>query len=219
MKKLFIVANWKSNKGTFEALEWLNKMALYRDIIISKNINIILCPTFIFLPIIKDRINQLQLPINLGAQSISPFSSGKFTGEVNAGQLKEFADYVIVGHSERRQLGETDEMIFQQIELAKKNNINSIYCVPEVVNIPRSVDIVAYEPPSSISPGEADTPENAEKIIKSIKIESGTHNAIYGGNVTSGNINSFTSMANIDGALVGRASLDPLEFGRLIENA
>ncbi|MBI2622753.1 MAG: triosephosphate isomerase [Candidatus Levybacteria bacterium] len=141
---------------------------------------------------------------------------------MNGKQMKEFADFVIIGHSERRQnFKETDEMLVKKVQMVQKYLLTPIFCIQnEDTFIPEGVKIVAYEPVEAIGTGNPDTPENAEKVARVIK---NTHKdvmyVLYGGSVTSANISGFTKMPSIDGALVGGASLDAKEFTKIIQNA
>lgn len=223
MKKL-IIANWKSNKTSIEAEEWIKQLTI--DNLQLTNKEIVVCPPFTLLPILKEKANELG--IKLGAQNISPFGEGAFTGEVNGEQIKELADFVIVGHSERRKnFGEKDEVINRKIEQAIANSIVPILCISsldQLINhksyIINQKAIVAYEPLEAIGTGNPDTPENAEQVAKKIReINNEAMYILYGGSVSSGNVNDFTKMPNINGVLVGNASLDPKEFLELIKNA
>lgn len=219
MKKLCIVANWKSNKTESEAKEWISEVSGLKDQDLS-NKDIVLCPSFIHLPIVKASIGEQMLPIRLGAQDISAFEEGAYTGEVSARQIKEFANFVIIGHSERRNnFGENDENLFKKFKLAKENGLAVIFCVQgKETKVPENVDIVAYEPVDAIGTGNPDTPENAEKVAAYFKADSKVSTVLYGGSVTAVNVNSFTQMPSIDGVLVGKASLDSREFYAIIQN-
>lgn len=220
MKPLFLVANWKSHKTNVEAKIWIKtlKESLKKDI---QNKTIIICPPFTLLSELKQLISEEELPFKLGAQNISPFGDGAYTGEVNGNQLKEFAEYVLVGHSERRlNFKEDNQILEQKINQSKKNGIEPIYFIQdENSSIPDGVKLITYEPPSSISPGPADSPENAAKMAVMTKNKVLDAAILYGGNVTSENAASFTMIPEISGLLVGRASLDPLEFAKIIEVA
>lgn len=222
MKKTFIVANWKSNKISLEAKNWLGEISsLINQASNLSNKEIIVCPSFIHLCSMKTFIEEKKLPIKLGAQNISPFDEGAYTGEVSASLLKEFADYVIIGHSERRSnFNEDDEILFKKAELAKKYGLISIFCVQGIeTTIPLNIAMIAYEPVNAIGTGNPDTPENAEQVAKYIKENSKAQFVLYGGSVTSGNVSKFTQMPSIDGVLVGGASLDAQEFYKIIQNA
>lgn len=218
MKHLFIVANWKSNKTAKEAEDWLNELKNANVDVVNKET--IICPPFIPLYKLNSVIKELNLPIKLGAQDISPFDEGAYTGEVNGKQIKEFTDYVIIGHSERRQnFKETDEMLIKKVQMAQKYLLTPIFCIQDQDTfVPEGVKIVAYEPVAAIGTGNPDTPENAEKVAKAVK-EKGVQFVLYGGSVNTQNVSSFTSMESIGGVLVGNASLDAKEFAKIIQNA
>jgi triosephosphate isomerase len=225
MKTLFIVANWKSNKTESESNSWLQGLKI-KDLRLT-NKEIIICPSFTAFPILKSLIISHKSSIKLGAQNVSPFDEGAYTGEISAKQIKELAGYVIVGHSERRRnFGEDENMINQKIEQSLKHELIPILCVSDIKQVHNSKFmihnsncIIAYEPLSAIGTGYPDTPENADSIALKIKKELGESPVLYGGSVTSKNVKDFTSMPNIDGVLVGGASLDPLEFLKIIKNA
>ena len=219
MKKFFIIANWKSNKTESEAKDWILKVSGLRDQDLS-NKEIILCPSLVHLPVVKEFAEEQMLPIKLGAQNISSFKEGAYTGEVSAKQVKEFANFVIIGHSERRNnFGENDEILFKKFKLAKENGLAFIFCVQgKETKIPENVDIIAYEPINAIGTGNPDTPENAENVAAYFKANSKVPAVLYGGSVIASNVNSFSQMPSIDGVLVGKASLDPEEFYAIIQN-
>jgi triosephosphate isomerase len=222
MKKLLIVANWKSNKTSVEATKWLDGIQSSEFRVQNQeNKQAIICPPFTLLPQLSAEIKKAQLPFKLGAQNISTFDEGAFTGEINGKQIKEFAEYVLIGHSERRQnLGETPDMIEKKVVMANKYGLIPILCVQnESTPIPSGVTIVAYEPPSAIGSGKPDTPENAEKVIQTIKENHTITSVLYGGSVTDENVAAFTQMQNIDGVLIGGASLEPTKFLQILLHA
>lgn len=220
MKKTFIIANWKSNKTEFEARDWLSAISSIKDQDLS-NKEIVVCPSFVHLPVMKTFIEEQKLPIKLGAQNISSFEEGAYTGEVNGKQIREFADYVLIGHSERRKnFGETEEILFEKFKLAKENGLSVIFCVQgKKTKIPESADLIAYEPINAIGTGNPDTSESAEDVGAYFKVNPQVIYVLYGGSVTADSVSGFTRMPNIDGALVGKASLDPLEFLQIVKNA
>jgi triosephosphate isomerase len=208
MKPPLIVGNWKSNKTVVEAETWRGKFENVQK-------NVVLCVGYTLLGVMKGG------PYELGAQDVSPFGAGAYTGEVSAAQVKEFADWVIIGHSERRKyFGETDELLAKKVLMAKEAGLKIIYCVQdEKTIVPTGVDVVAYEPVWAIGTGKSDTPENANSVITTIKAKSQVATVIYGGSVTPVNVASFTAQPAIDGVLPGGASLDPETFAALIANA
>lgn len=221
MKKCFIIANWKSNRTTSQAKEWLEtveKLKVQSEI----DKEVIVCPPFTLLSDLKSLIFNLKSSIKLGAQDISPFGPGAYTGAVNGVQIKEFCDYVLIGHSERRKhFHEDEKIITEKVHQAQKNSLHPIFCVQdENASVPDGVSIIAYEPVFAIGTGNPDTPENTENIAKKIK---SAHKEVvyvlYGGSINSTNVYNFTSQPSIDGVLVGGASLEAKEFLNILQNA
>lgn len=213
MKSLIIAGNWKSNKTVKEAEDWMGTFHAAWD----TDTTVILCVPYMVLGFLAAKKPQFLL----GAQDVSAFGDGAYTGEVSARQIKEFAEWVIIGHSERRKnFGETDEALAKKVEQAKNSGLKIIYCVPDGNTvIPTGVDVVAYEPVWAIGTGNSDTPENANTVIAGIKAKSQVPKVIYGGSVTAANVASFTGQPSIDGVLPGGASLDAETFAALITNA
>ena len=215
MEGVYIVANWKSNMTQTEAAVWMQQMQKFLG---ETAKTIIICPSFTLLPFLsKDRTNQL----HMGAQDISPFGMGAYTGEVNGGQIKEFASYVIIGHSERRNyFKEDDQILTQKVMMAKKSFLTPIFCVQgSDTFIPDGVSLVAYEPIWAIGTGKAESPEQANEVAKTIKEKSEVSVVLYGGSVTGENVQLFTGQNNISGVLVGGASLHPQQFLDIIAHA
>lgn len=219
MKPLLIIANWKSNKNLKEAKEWLSLFIKNSVKLSLENKEIVICPPYPVLYIFNEFKNQGLF--KLGAQDISCFNNGSFTGEVNGELLKDFVEYVIIGHSERREkFNELDQMIEKKLNNALINTLDPIYCVQnEGMVIPKEVNIVAYEPIFAIGTGNPDSPENANLIAGNIKKKYGTEKVLYGGSISKENVRSFTQATNLDGVLIGGSSLDPLEFIEIIKNA
>lgn len=221
MKKTFIIANWKSNKTILQADRWFRALNNSQLTINKEEKEIVICPSFTILPILKSYILNHKFPLKVGAQNISPFDEGAYTGEINGKQIKDFADYVIIGHSERRRsFLESDEMLFKKVELANKYGLTPIFCVQgTTAQIPQNITMIAYEPINAIGTGRPDTPESAQEVASFFKKNYNVQYALYGGSVTSKNVKDFTQMSNIDGALIGGASLDAKEFYAIIQNA
>lgn len=222
MNKLLIVANLKSYKTENEAKEWLETFEKIRELGQNfDNKEIVICPSFTLLSLFNLYVSDNNLPVKVGAQDVSPFDEGAFTGEVNAKQIKDFAEFVLIGHSERRNnFNETDGVLSKKVELSLEYGLKPIFLVQGNENlIPQGVEIVAYEPVFAIGSSTPDTPENADQIASAIKAKNNTYQILYGGSVTSENVKNFTSMSNINGVLVGGASLNPEEFIKIIQNA
>src|SRR5688572_22125262 len=132
MKKLYIVANWKSHMNVIEATKWLDYVASEKNKIIDKDKEVVVCPPFTLLQALKYKIDTFGSLIRVGSQNVSPFEEGSHTGEIAASMLKEFCSYVIVGHSERRkEFGETDKQIADKIAHAIASGITPILCVQD----------------------------------------------------------------------------------------
>lgn len=219
MKKLFFVANWKSYKTVSEATNWLQQIVDGNLKLVDKEA--IVCPSFTLIPAMFDFIKKSNLPVKLGAQDVSPFGEGPYTGAVNVKQIKEFAEYAIIGHSERRkEFKEDDVILAKKVQIALESGLTPIFCVQgEETPIPDGVKIVAYEPVWAIGSGTPDTPENAEKVSKTIKEKNKIDYILYGGSVKPDNVSGFTQMSSIDGVLVGGASLESQSFMQIIENS
>ncbi len=251
MKKrtIVIAGNWKMNNGPKEA-EMLTKEIISK--IKNKNIKYILCVPFIDIDIMYKAINGTN--IKLGAQNCHWEKSGAFTGEISVDMLKNIGiEYVIIGHSERRQyFNETDESVNKKIISALNQGINPILCVGEtlkereadktndviynqVTKALENVDkesiknvIIAYEPIWAIGTGKTATPMQANEICKYIRDivkklygENISDNIIiqYGGSMNPSNAEKLLSQDDIDGGLIGGASLKADDFTKIINIA
>jgi triosephosphate isomerase (TIM) len=222
--KKYIIGNWKSNMGINETVKWLDVFSQQiqkNNNIRIENLEIVICPPYISIPKAHDKISELKLPIKLGAQDISSYTNGAYTGEVSGEMLKDLVSYVLVGHSERRQyFNESNELLEGKVEMAKKNNINSVYCVPDnFTYIPQNTAFAAYEPTWAIGTGKSEDPNNAGAIIRAIKEKNKNLVVVYGGSVNEKNIKDFLIVDGIDGVLPGKSSLDPAVFWEMIVNA
>jgi triosephosphate isomerase len=220
MDKLLIVANLKSFMNETEAKNWLEQFLKHKDEIQNtQGKEIIIAPGFTLLLSFNSAL--IGTNIALASQNLSPFDQGAYTGEVNAWQIKDFASYVIIGHSERRNyFNETDKNLSEKVNIALKYDLSPIFCVQDSQTfVPEGVRIIAYEPTFAIGSGNPDTPENAEKVCDDFMSKNSNYSFLYGGSVTSGNVSSFTKNGKIKGVLVGGGSLDPLEFIKIIKNA
>lgn len=236
MKKVFVVVNWKSNKTILQAEEWFRTMNSLPVTFNREEKEIIVCAPFTLLSKVRELAVNCKLSIAVGAQNVSPFDEGSYTGEVSAKQIKEFADFVIIGHSERRKyLHETEDDIVAKVKQLIENKITPILCISDMkqmdyylskgsIIIDRASNIIfVYEPPSAISTNgqfHAEDPEainqNAGQISRKIGKKVIT---LYGGSVNPQNAGPISALSNIDGCLVGQASLDAQEFYKIIQNA
>ncbi len=219
-----IVANFKANLNLKESAMWFSRAVPHLKA--ETHVEIVVCPTFLSLETASSALVGTQL--YLGAQSVSPFPHGKYTGEVPADLLRGVVRFAIVGHSERRKyFGEDNHLVAEKVKRLEENKIKPIVCVEntddasELSNLLKTRDlIVAYEPTFAIGTGTPDTPENAQKVAEGIKLYFGENTPVlYGGSVTAENIQTFLAQKSIGGALVGGASLNPEDFVALVRAA
>jgi len=232
--KLLMVANWKMNKTVEESIEFLKE---FKNLIKSEN-EIVIAPPFTALEECKKLIDK---KIDLSAQNINENYEGAYTGEISAGMINELCDYVILGHSERREyFNESDDLINKKVKTALKNKLKVILCIGETLeqresnntnniiknqlnNCLKNINdlkyiVIAYEPVWAIGTGKTATPEQAEDVHRYIrqllekKYKDSNVRILYGGSVKASNVKELMSMKDIDGALVGGASLDPRSF-------
>jgi triosephosphate isomerase len=212
--KLLIVANWKMNPLTFKEAKFLFD-SVKKRIKNIKGVQVVICPPFPFILNLKSKI----LNPKLGAQDCFWKEKGAFTGEVSPAMLKNLgAEYVIIGHSERRALGETNEMVNKKIMAALKNELEPILCIDKISQIKKDLKekiIIAYEPLFAIGTGKPCSIEKAKKMRTSL-IRFKT--VLYGGSVNSENAKDYIEKAGFQGLLVGGASLNPKEFIKLVKN-
>lgn len=240
MAKKLIVANWKLNPGNAAGAKKL--FADFSKVKSNAKADVVVCPPAPYLALAPKRRSY-----SLGAQDAFWVEKGPFTGEISSTILKSLgAEYVIIGHSERRGwLSETDEIVNKKVEAALRAGMKVILCVGEpgevrrtglkeayqfveaqvrqdlaglMGNVSRSKLVVAYEPIWAISTsenGEVDKPEDAAEMIGKIKALTGSR-CLYGGSVNSKNAGPFLKRKEIDGALVGGASLNGKEFASII---
>ena len=211
---------------SLESKSWLDGLKIQDLEFFDKEI--IICPPFTLLSEFKAYLLSKASAVKLGAQDISSLNEGAHTGEINGKQIREFAEFVIVGHSERREdFLENEEIINLKIKQAFKHSLIPIVCVSnleqskalrEVTRVNTRL-VVAYEPLFAVGSGTADTPENADQMAKKIKDILGEIPVLYGGSVNHSNVNKFSKMFHADGVLIGKASLDPLEFLQISKNA
>jgi len=220
MKKLFIAGNWKSNKTIAETKAWASEFCpKVADLASEKErATVVVCAPFTSLSTLKEVVQNSVYPVALAGQNISKFGEGAYTGEISARMLHEVCGWVVIGHSERRKYyGETDEDLAKKTELAKKEGLNVIYCVPDDQTVvPKGADVVAYEPVWAIGTGKTDSPENANAVVASIKSKTGATVVLYGGSVNAENVASFMKQTSIDGVLPGGASMVADTFAKIL---
>lgn len=215
-KKIWIVANWKSNLSLSESLDWLNNVGPKLNT--REDLQVVVCSRFSALPELHQEIQTHNYPIVLASQDLSPFEVGSFTGAEPAALLKELVTMSIIGHSERREkFNETDEIIAEKVKQARASGIEPILCIQNTETpIPEGVKIAAYEPIFAIGTGTPDTPGNANSVASQVNSLYPDLTILYGGSVTSENCQSFVDQKNISGLLIGKASLNADEFLKIV---
>lgn len=216
-KNIWIIANWKSNKTIAEALDWVSLVG--SKVEKRPNIKIVVCPSFVDIEEVKKAILVSNFPLMVGSQDLSPYDAGAHTGEETASILKQFVDLSILGHSERRQnFAETDQMIEEKVKQAIEHDIIPLVCVQDDQGlVPAGCKLVAFEPISAIGSGQPYIPQKADSVAVTLKKKYPDIEVLYGGSITKDNAKAFIIQENINGVLVGGASLDAEEFVKIIE--
>jgi triosephosphate isomerase len=247
MRTPFIAGNWKMNTTVAQASALVAEMREGLDRV--EGVEKVLCPPFISLATIGELLRGTS--IKLGAQNMYFEEKGAYTGEVSPLMLSELCQFVVLGHSERRQyFAETDELVNKKVEAALKIGLTPILCLGERLEekeageteevVTRQVRgalegielsqglVIAYEPVWAIGTGKAATPPESNDTIGLLRrtvaqlhgeqLAQGVR-ILYGGSVTASNIAGFMEQPEIDGALVGGASLKAEEFLSIVEQS
>lgn len=249
MRKALVAGNWKMN-GTRALVAELVRTVV-SGMAKVETADVAVCPSFPYLCDVAKILEGSSL--RLGAQDVAKEESGAYTGEVSADMLLDCGcQYVIVGHSERRNLyGESDVLVAQKFAAAQKHGLTPILCVGELLEereaghtesvVVRQLKavvelngvaafknaVIAYEPIWAIGTGKTATPEQAQGVHAFIRevvreldatVAQGVQ-ILYGGSVKAGNAKLLFSQTDIDGGLIGGASLDAQEFLRICEAA
>jgi triosephosphate isomerase len=252
-RRPIVAANWKMHKTHLEAIRDVQKLSYLLDRKDTDRVEVVICPAFTALRSVQTLIESDRLPYRLGAQDAHWEEQGAYTGEVSPPMLRALkVDYVIVGHSERREhFGETDADVARKVRAVLDHEMTPILCVGETLqqrDRGQATDVVAgqiredlskvgldeaaraviaYEPIWAIGTGKACAPSDAAEAIRAIRdtLETmfstdvgQTVRVQYGGSVKAGNIREFMAHPEVDGALVGGASLDPEEFALIVKH-
>ena len=246
-RKKFIAGNWKMNKTPSEAALFAEEL---KAILKGAKAEVAVCVPFVCLPAVIEVLKGSKIAV--GAQNLHWEDSGAFTGEVSGAMLKDLdVDYVIIGHSERRQLfGETDESVNKKVHAALKADLKPIICVGEslqqreqgvtsdLIRYQLKIALlglseaqalkctIAYEPIWAIGTGKTATSEQANEVCKLIRdtlaeiYSRKTADKIkiqYGGSVKPDNAAELFGMSDIDGGLIGGASLKTEQFMKIVK--
>lgn len=247
MKKPIIAGNWKMNNTKAEAEQLITALKpLVKDV---TRTDVVVCVPFTCIEKVKKLVKGSK--IKVGAQNVAWADKGAFTGEISAAMLKEVgAEYVIIGHSERRQyFGETDKSVNMRLAQALKNELKPIVCIGETLDERNggkteivlrtqleggleglTADdmknvVIAYEPVWAIGTGVTATAEQANTTIKFIRktlakmFTRPVANKVriqYGGSMNAKNASELMAMSDIDGGLIGGASLKAEDFSKVV---
>ncbi|ASU79353.1 triose-phosphate isomerase [Actinopolyspora erythraea] len=245
-----LAGNWKMNLNHLEAIALVQKIAFALPEKYFDKVEVAVIPPFTDLRSVQTLIDGDKLLLRHGAQDVSQHDSGAYTGDVSAPMLAKLGcDYVVVGHSERREHhGETDELINRKVRAVLKHDMSPILCVGEGSDVREAGDhvsyctnqlieglkglkqdqvrraVIAYEPVWAIGTGKVATAEDAQEVCGALRAaladKYGTEIAeeirvLYGGSVKSSNISDLVGRDDVDGALVGGASLNGDEFAKM----
>ena len=236
------IANWKMNGSQSMLLDWLKGVDKTLDKSLQKNC--LLCPPVCFLSEASNLVSKANLNISLGAQDIDPDCFPSLTGGIDGAMLKSLgSEFVIIGHSERREnLKERDSLLLEKLKSASKNGLKVIFCIGESLKdkkenktskvlkqqlqIIKKVELnefmIAYEPIWAIGSGETANIDYIEKVHKGIIDEvssyqkEGFMGVSYGGSVDSASSKDILSIKGVKGLLIGGASLQYQEFCNIV---
>ncbi len=247
-RKKIVIGNWKMNLTVPESTILIQK--LKKEMPANIKSEVVVCPTFVDIYSASEELKNSQILV--GAQNVAEEEKGAYTGEVSVLSLKGFVDYIIVGHSERRNIfGESDKIVAKKAEIVVRHDMKPVICVGETLHeredkLSKVVvlsqleasckhltgeeiteSLVAYEPVWAIGTGQVCSEAEAEKmaghirgLVKSLYGEKVSESVriLYGGSVTGSSAKSFKKSKNIDGLLVGGASLHHQEFAAIVKN-
>jgi triosephosphate isomerase (TIM) len=242
-----VAGNWKMNLNHLEALALVQKLAFTLKEELLRTVEVAVLPPFVDIRSVQTLIDGDRLLLKHGAQDLSPYDSGAYTGDVSGPMLAKLGcSYVVVGHSERREHhGEDDAVINAKVVAAFRNGLTPILCIGESAQIRdaaghlehcstqlvRALDgvsadeaqsvVIAYEPIWAIGTGRTATPDDAQEVCGDVRVRlgqvyspelAGRVRVLYGGSVKAANATDLLAQPDVDGALVGGASLDAEEF-------
>jgi len=249
-RRPLISGNWKMNHNHYEAIQFVQKLAYLLGKDELEDVDVSLHPPFTDIRSVQTVIDGDKLPYALGAQHCHWEEKGAYTGEIAPAFLAKLGvQYVIAGHSERRELfGETDEMVAKKVAAIQQLGMTPIMCVGETLDEREAgsteakvlgqvaaglhgrtseqvgSSVIAYEPIWAIGTGRTATAQDAQDVCGAIRasiaerfgeVAAAAVRVQYGGSVKSANIAELIAQPDVDGALVGGASLDPDEFARI----
>jgi triosephosphate isomerase len=246
-RKPLMAGNWKMNLHHLEAIALVQKLSFTLTDADYERTEVAVLPPFTDLRSVQTMVDGDKLQIVYGAQDLSPYDGGAYTGDISGAMLAKLGcTYVVIGHSERREYhAETEAVVNAKIQAAARHGLVPILCVGEPLDIRREgthaahctsqldgalagiaeevvrTIVIAYEPVWAIGTGEVATPEDAQEVCAALRarlaelypgdVADGVR-ILYGGSVKASNVAGIMEQADVDGALVGGASLDATEF-------
>ncbi|MFL6288131.1 MAG: triose-phosphate isomerase [Actinomycetes bacterium] len=248
-RKPLMAGNWKMNLNHFEAMHLVQDLAFRLTEADLEAIDVVVLPPFTDIRSVQTLIDADHLMIGFGAQDVSVHDEGAYTGEVSGAMLAKLGcQFVVVGHSERRQYHhEDDATVAAKAQAVRRHQMTPIICVGEPLEVRRSGNhvphvleqlsgslqgvaelataVIAYEPVWAIGTGEVATPDDAQEVCGAIRrwigemhgqdVAAGVR-VLYGGSVKAANAAGIMAQKDIDGALVGGASLSAEEFTAIV---
>jgi triosephosphate isomerase (TIM) len=249
-RKPLIAGNWKMNLNHFEAIALVQKIAFSLPEKYFDKVDVTVIPPFTDLRSVQTLVDGDKLKLTYGAQDLSQYDSGAYTGEISGAFLAKLGcSFAVVGHSERRTYhAEDDALVAAKAAAALKHGLTPIVCIGEGLEIREAGDhvaynvaqlqgslaglsadqiaasVIAYEPVWAIGTGRVASAADAQEVCAAIRAELGALatpaiadkvRVLYGGSVNAKNIGELIAQADVDGALVGGASLDAEQFATL----
>lgn len=245
-RRPLMAGNWKMNVNHFEAIALVQKLAFALTDKDLEAVDVLVLPPFTDLRSVQTLINGDGYRIAYGAQDISEYDAGAYTGDISGSMLAKLGcSYVLAGHSERREHhAESNEVVAAKVRSVQRHGMTPVLCVGEGLEVRResrhveyvleqveaalvdvstealSTIVIAYEPVWAIGTGEVATPEDAQEVCGAIRsmVSQRSEPAgdlvriLYGGSVKVSSVAGIMAQPDIDGCLVGGASLDPDEF-------
>ncbi|MFL6162426.1 MAG: triose-phosphate isomerase [Jatrophihabitantaceae bacterium] len=246
-RKPLVAGNWKMNLNHFEAIALVQKIAFSLKPQHYDAVDVAVLPPFTDIRSVQTLVDGDRLRLTYGAQDLSPYPAGAYTGDISGGMLAKLGcTFVAIGHSERREHhGETDKLVNAKVKAAYANGLTPILCLGEPLSVREEgwqvahcLDqlaeglvgieendaasvVIAYEPVWAIGTGKVATPADAQEVCAALRCRLAELYApeladgvrvLYGGSVKSTNAGDIVAQPDVDGALVGGASLDGQEF-------
>jgi triosephosphate isomerase len=250
-RQTLIAGNWKMNLTHLEAIGLVQRIAFALPEKYLEKVEVTVLPAFTHIRSVQTLIDGDRLLLKYGAQDLSAHVAGAFTGEISGPMLAKLGcQYVVVGHSERRQYHhEDDHLVNAKVQAALANDLTPIFCIGEGLDVREAREhvahcysqldagldglkaeqvrqvVIAYEPVWAIGTGKTATPEDAQEVCGALRTRLAERfdaetaevtRILYGGSVKANNVAGIMAQADVDGALVGGASIDADEFVQIV---